>query len=132
MIRMFQSQTAGQAKTYFNEALSKADYYINDQELNGRFHGKLSARLGIENDIVERDVFHNLCDNVHPKTGENLTPRTVENRRVGYDISFHCPKSVSILHALGDDDRVLDSFRKSVHETMQEMEADMQTRVRID
>ena len=37
MIRMFQSQTAGQAKTYFNEALSKADYYINDQELNGRF-----------------------------------------------------------------------------------------------
>lgn len=132
MIRMFQSQTAGQAKTYFNEALSKADYYINDQELNGRFHGKLSARLGIENDIVERDVFHNLCDNVHPKTGENLTPRTVENRRVGYDISFHCPKSVSILHAFGDDDRVLDSFRKSVHETMQEMEADMQTRVRID
>ncbi|MEP1305108.1 MAG: MobF family relaxase [Balneola sp.] len=132
MIRMFQSQTAGQAKTYFNEALSKADYYINDQELNGRFHGKLSARLGIENDIVDRDVFHNLCDNVHPKTGENFTPRTVENRRVGYDISFHCPKSVSILHAFGDDDRVLDSFRKSVHETMQEMEADMQTRVRID
>tara|TARA_R110000868_G_scaffold1211_4_gene9402 strand:- start:15421 stop:18084 length:2664 start_codon:yes stop_codon:yes gene_type:complete len=129
---MFQSQTAGQAKTYFNEALSKADYYINDQELNGRFHGKLSARLGIENDIVDRDVFHNLCDNIHPKTGENLTPRTVENRRVGYDISFHCPKSVSILHAFGDDDRVLDSFRKSIHETMREMEADMQTRVRID
>jgi len=131
MIRMFQSQTVEQAKTYFNEALSKADYYIDDQELNGRFHGKLSSRLGIENDIVERTIFHKLCDNIHPKTGDNLTPRTVDNRRVGYDISFHCPKSVSILHAFGDDDRVLDSFRKSVHETMREMETDMQTRVRL-
>lgn len=132
MIRMFQSQTAEQARAYFDKALSKADYYINDQELNGRFHGKLAGRLGIENDVVERNIFHKLCDNIHPITKDNLTPRTVDNRQVGYDISFNCPKSVSILRAFGDDDRVLDSFRKSVHETMQEMEADMQTRVRID
>lgn len=131
MIRMFQSQTVAQAKTYFNEALSKADYYINEQEMNGRFRGKLAKRLGLENEIVERDVFHNLCDNINPKTGENLTPRTVENRRVGYDISFHCPKSVSILHAFGDGDEVLNAFRKSVHDTMREIEVDMQTRVRV-
>ncbi len=132
MIRMFQSQTVEQAKTYFNEALSKADYYINEQEMNGRFRGKLAERLGLSGEIVERDVFHNLCDNINPKTGENLTPRTVDNRRVGYDISFHCPKSVSILHAFGNGDEVLNAFRKSVHETMVEMETDMQTRVRIE
>ncbi len=129
---MFQSQTVAQAKTYFNEALSKADYYIDEQEMNGRFRGKLAERLGLADQIVEREVFHNLCDNINPKTGENLTPRTVDNRRVGYDISFHCPKSVSILHAFGDGDRVLNAFRKSVHDTMVEMEQDMQTRVRID
>jgi len=130
---MFQSQTVQQAKTYFNEALSKADYYIDDQELNGRFNGKLAARLGLDNDIVDRTTFHQLCDNIDPRTGGNLTPRTVDNRRVGYDISFHCPKSVSILHALsGDgDDKVLNAFRQSVHNTMVEIESDMQTRVRV-
>jgi len=133
MIRMFQSQTVQQAKTYFNEALSKADYYIDDQELNGRFNGKLAARLGLDNEIVDRTTFHQLCDNIDPRTGGNLTPRTVDNRRVGYDISFHCPKSVSILHALsGDgDDKVLNAFRQSVHNTMVEIESDMQTRVRV-
>ena len=133
MIRMFQSQTIEQAKTYFNEALSKADYYIDDQELNGRFNGKLAARLEIENKIADRKTFHQLCDNIDPRTGDNLTPRTVSNRRVGYDISFHSPKSVSILHAFGDgDEKVLTAFRQSVDETMKEIEEDMQTRVRTD
>jgi conjugative relaxase-like TrwC/TraI family protein len=88
----------------------------------------------LKNKIVNRETFHKVCDNINPKTGENLTPRTVDNRRVGYDISFHAPKSVSILHALsGDgDNRVLDAFRESVQATMKEIEADMQTRVRID
>ena len=31
MIRMFQSKTSAHAKSYFRDALSKADYYINDQ-----------------------------------------------------------------------------------------------------
>ena len=130
MIRMFQSQTTSQAKNYFRDALSRSDYYIEDQEMNGRFNGKIAKRLGIENKQVDKETFDKLCDNINPKDGGSLTPRTVENRRVGYDISFHAPKSVSILHALGEDKRVLKSFEQSVYETMLEMEADMQTRVR--
>ncbi len=131
MIRMFQSQTSSQAKNYFRDALSRSDYYIEDQEMNGVFNGKISKRLGIEGRIVDTEIYDKLCDNINPKDGGSLTPRTVENRRVGYDISFHCPKSVSILHALGGDERVLKAFEESVYETMLEMEADMQTRVRV-
>ena len=131
MIRMFQSQTSGQAKSYFRDSLSKADYYIEDQELNGVFNGRIAARLGIENTMIDKAVFEKLCDNINPKTGTSLTPRTLKNRRVGYDISFHCPKSVSILHALSDDDTTLKAFQESVHETMLEMERDMQTRIRM-
>lgn len=132
MIRMFQSQTSTQAKDYFRDALMRADYYIEDQELNGVFNGKIAQRLGIENQIIDKKIFEQLCDNINPNTGNSLTPRTVADRRVGYDISFHCPKSVSIVHALSDDSRVLKSFEESVDETMREMEADMQTRVRIN
>ena len=130
MIRMFQISNANQAKEYYKTALAKADYYIEDQEHEGYYHGKIAARLGLENRPVTTKVFNELCDNIHPFTGENLTPRTIENRRVGYDISFHCPKSVSILHALGNDKRILKAFTESSYETMCEIQEDMQTRVR--
>ena len=99
--------------------------------MNGQFHGKIAKRLGIEGQTIDKETFDKLCDNINPKTGKSLTPRTVADRRVGYDISFHCPKSVSILHGLGRDRRVLESFEKSVQETMLEIQEDSQTRIRV-
>ena len=71
-----------------------------------------------------------LCENRHPETDEPLTLRTKHERRVGYDFNFHVPKSVSLLYSMTKDERLLDAFRDSVDETMQEMEAEMKTRVR--
>lgn len=131
MIRMIQSSSGKHAKSYFSDALSKSDYYINDQELTGSFNGRLAERLQLTG-IATKEQFFALCDNVNPNTGGNLTPRTKENRTVGYDINFHASKSVSILHALSKDDHILKAFQKSVHETMQDIERDAQTRVRKD
>ncbi|MFD1258583.1 MobF family relaxase [Mucilaginibacter terrae] len=129
MIRMIQSNSAGQAKSYFKDALSKADYYINDQELQGRFEGKLATRLGLE-ERATQEAFFALCENVNPGNGKPLTPRTKEERRIGYDINFHCPKSVSLVHALSKDQHILEAFESSVRETMQHIEADAKARVR--
>jgi conjugative relaxase-like TrwC/TraI family protein len=129
MIRMVQSISADQAKAYFNDALSKSDYFINDQELAGKLQGRLSDRLGLDSK-VSKEVFFALSENLHPRTGKPLTPRTYEGRRVGYDINFHCPKSVSIVHALSKDNHILDAFEASVTETMKAIEADSKTRVR--
>ncbi|MDB5342405.1 MAG: traI [Schlesneria sp.] len=71
-----------------------------------------------------------LCDNLHPTTGESLTLRTRNYRRIGYDFTFNAPKSLSVLHALTRDERLLDAFRESVRETMVDIELEMQTRVR--
>ena len=127
---MIQSISAGQAKAYFNDALSKNDYYFDGQELPGLFHGKIADQLGISG-FVERDVFHRLCDNKHPFYETGMTPRTNSNRTVGYDISFAAPKSVSIVHGLNGDKRILDAFQKSVRETMADIEQDAKTRVRL-
>ena len=129
MIRMIQSNSAGHAKAYFSEALLKADYYTNDQELQGKFHGKLADRLKLD-EVVAKEAFFSLCENIHPKDGTHLTPRTKDERTVGYDINFHCPKSVSIVHVLSKDDHILEAFQDSVKETMQDIETDAQTRVR--
>lgn len=129
MIRMIQSRTANRAKAYFNESLLKSDYYVDDQELNGSFRGQIAKQIGIEG-LVTKDVFHALCENINPVTGDALTPRKITNRTVGYDINFHCPKSVSILHALSADSHLLDAFHQSVIETMSDIEKDAKTRVR--
>lgn len=129
MIRMIQSSSSAHAKDYFSEALAKSDYYINDQELNGNIQGKLAERLGLSGPAT-KEVFFALCENTNPNTGESLTLRTKQERTVGYDINFHCPKSVSILHGLSNDDHILTCFQDSVAETMKDMEADIKTRVR--
>lgn len=105
MIRMIPSMSAAHAKAYFSEALAKSDYYLNDQELQGQIKGQLAKRLGVQGPAT-KEVFFALSENRHPKTGEKLTPRTKENRIVGYDVNFHCPKSVSLLHVLSKDDHI--------------------------
>lgn len=129
MIRMIQSKSAQQAKSYFTEALQKADYYINDQELKGEFKGHLAGMVGLHSEPT-KEAFYALCENVHPVTGKPLTPRTNDERTVGYDINFHCPKSVSLVHVLSNDTDILNAFKESVSETMRAIENDSMTRVR--
>ncbi len=129
MIRMIPSKSAAQAKKYFSDALLKSDYYTKDQELQGRIKGLLADRLGLGGP-ASKDVFFDLSENRNPATGKALTVRNRQERVVGYDINFHCPKSVSILHILSKDDHILDAFQLSVDETMRDIEADAKTRVR--
>ncbi len=129
MIRMTQSRSAKQAISYFQKEFRKGDYYTNDQELTGRFFGKLAARLGIDG-LVEKETFRLLSLNKHPKTKKMLTLRQKAHRTIGYDLTFLCPKSVSVLQALSKDDHLLKAFQESVRETMREIEKDSKTRVR--
>lgn len=129
MLRLHTGRDAQGAKGYFDRGLSREDYYTEGREVAGTWHGLGARILGLEGE-VDRERFHLLCDNVNPRTLEKLTPRNKANRRVGFDISFSVPKSVSIHQALTDNQEILDAFRGSVRETMEEMEKDAQTRVR--
>ncbi|MCF8324414.1 MAG: Flp pilus assembly complex ATPase component TadA [Leadbetterella sp.] len=126
---MIQSSSAAHAKAYFSDALIKSDYYLDDQELQGSINGLLANRLGLEKEAT-KETFFALCENINPTTGEQLTPRTKDDRTTGYDINFHCPKSVSVLHALAKDDHVLNAFQECVHKTMLDIELDSKTRIR--
>jgi conjugative relaxase-like TrwC/TraI family protein len=121
---------ARKAKDYFTEHLSKSDYYMRDaQEVVGEWHGRGAELLGLSGQVDKENYFR-LCENVNPETGEQLTPRTKRERRVLYDFTFDAPKSVTLAHELGGDDRIMNAFRQSVVETMGEMEDAMRVRVR--
>ena len=128
MLRITPSTSAEGAKSYFDDALSRGDYYLEGQELAGSWGGEAAKRIGLEGEVT-REAFHQLCDNINPVTGSRLTARNHAKRRIGYDFNFHCPKTVSAIFALTEDERILEAFRASVRETMQELERDCEGRV---
>ena len=136
MLRIICSEDAAQAKNYYTSNLKyEADpnklgkYYGQEQEVIGEWQGKAADLLGL-NGKVDQESFEALCDNRRPNEKVRLTARTSDHRRVGYDFNFNCPKSVSVVHALTGDERVLGAFREAVSETMRQIESDMKTRVR--
>jgi conjugative relaxase-like TrwC/TraI family protein len=126
MLRIVQNSAPAGAKSYY----TSADYYTEGQELEGAWRGKAAAMLGLDGK-VEKAQWDALCDNKNPNTGKSLTARQKRGRRVGYDFNFHVPKSVSLLYGLKNDERILQAFRDSVDATMRDMEAEMETRVRV-
>ena len=125
MLRIIQNKAAGSAKSYY----SHGDYLSEGQELAGRWGGKLADQLGLSG-LVNKADFDALCDNLHPQTAKRLSQRMKDDRTVGYDFNFHVPKGVSVAYALNQDERIVEKLRESVNETMQDVEADAQTRVR--
>lgn len=129
MLRIHQSVSAAEAKSYYTQSLGGSDYYIHGQEMAGHWHGALAARLGLSGPVT-RDAFFALCDNRDPQTGHTLTARQKSDRRPGYDLTFSAPKSVALLYAMTGDARILAAFDAAGAATMQEIEAEMRTRVR--
>jgi conjugative relaxase-like TrwC/TraI family protein len=129
MLRITPSYSAINAKSYFDESLARSDYYSEGQESPGTWFGKGAERLGLFGEAT-REAFHALCDNVNPASGEPLTPRNKEGRRVGYDFTFDCAKSLSLYYELTQDARVLDAFNAAVVETMADLEREVKTRIR--
>jgi conjugative relaxase-like TrwC/TraI family protein len=129
MLRVVAHTSAAAAQKYYTEGLKREDYYSENQEVVGKWHGKAADLLGLNGD-VDKEHFAALVENRNPLTSEKLTPRTKEGRRVGYDLNFHAPKSLSVLYALTQDKDVLKAFRSAVADTMTELEERAATRVR--
>ncbi len=126
MLRVMASRNA---KEYFAQSLSKEDYYTEGQEIRGEWQGIAAESLGLSG-LVEQSAFDAMCDNKKPGTDERLTQRNKDNRIVGYDFNFHCPKSVSVAYEFTQDERILKAFKLSVNQTMREIETEAKTRVR--
>jgi conjugative relaxase-like TrwC/TraI family protein len=131
MLRVVASRSAGAAKEYFKQSLGREDYYSEGQEIRGNWHGVGAVNLGLSGPVTQQ-AFDALCDNQKPGTDDRLTQRNCDNRRVGYDFNFHCPKSVSVVYEFAQDERILDAFRVSVKQAMREIELETKTRVRKD
>lgn len=129
MLRITQNSNASTAVKYFDEGLSRADYYEAKGEVTGLWGGKGAALLGLSG-AVERGAFHALCHNADPATGARLTARSDVGRTTGYDFTFSVPKSVSLVHSQTGDPDILAALDAAVAFAMSRVERDAQARVR--
>jgi conjugative relaxase-like TrwC/TraI family protein len=87
-----------------------ADYYLEvaegtgtGVEAAGRWMGEGPSELGLRGAVAAAD-FGAVLAGADPGTGEVLGTARHRVRVAGFDMTFAAPKSVSLLHALGDDD----------------------------
>jgi conjugative relaxase-like TrwC/TraI family protein len=122
----FKNATA--AKEYFAH-LSQGDYFAKDaQEHRPVYEGKTAELLKLSGMEATKESFYALCDNRHPVTGEKLTARDKDDRRILTDMTFDVPKAVT--QAALYDDRIDKVVSDSIRATTSEVEADMSVRVR--
>jgi conjugative relaxase-like TrwC/TraI family protein len=129
------------AKEYFEEHLCVGDYYDEGQRVTGQWFGFGAENLGLSGK-VGAEAFLRLCENLHPASGDPLTPRLntmrtdeaggkATNRRIFYDFTFSPPKSVSVAALVSMDDRILEAHDQAVRAALKEFEVFATTRVRI-
>jgi conjugative relaxase-like TrwC/TraI family protein len=118
--------TPGQ-ESYYERSVAAGldDYYAGRGESPGVWTGRGAAALGLAGVVRERELGR-LIRGLHPETEEELRrhpkARTIKVERIdavsgerrtegkklapvaGYDLVFSPPKSVSLLHALGDEE----------------------------
>jgi len=121
----------GAATTYFDEHLSHNDYYTQTETQAGQWIGVGCERLGLQpGEVVTRDSFLKLCDNLHPDSGEQLTQTTIKDRRIFFDFQCAPPKSVSILAVTMNDQRIIEAHKEASTLALRELERFAATRIR--
>ena len=117
------------ALNYFSEHMGKGDYLTQGGQLRMVWYGKGAEMLELRGEVQEEQFAH-LCAGKDPETGERLMVREKTKRRVCYFAQISAPKDVSIALLVGGDKRIDQWWQESVQETLREIEAVTETRVR--
>ena len=113
------------------------DYYNQPGEAPGEWVGKLAAELGMSGQ-VDADGYCAILEGTDPTSSRQLLKRPETHYRrqpdgtekriepvLGYDVRFSCPKSISIVYALGDEEirgRVLAIVNDAVRQGLAHLE----------
>jgi conjugative relaxase-like TrwC/TraI family protein len=126
MLRFTPIRDAGAAGSYYGK--TDGGYYLDGAELGREVGGKLAAMLGLAA-APDVEEFKRLLNGLHPKTGEQLTARLVDDRIAGWDVTASVPKGVT--EALeGGDQRIRDAIWEAGREAMADLEKLVTTRIR--
>lgn len=110
-----QTVSAGMATTYYN----KDNYYTKDLSSLDSWQGAISKKLDLEGKKIEPQIFDNFIKKMTKRNGGNDN-----KKRVGIDLTFSCPKSISLAMAKDDETKkdMLEAEQKAIKEALEEIE----------
>ena len=110
-----QTVSAGMATTYYN----KDNYYTKDLSSLDSLQGAISKKLDLEGKKIEPQIFDNFIKKMTERNGGNDN-----KKRVGIDLTFSCPKSISLAMAKDDETKkdMLEAEQKAIKEALEEIE----------
>lgn len=110
-----QTVSVGMATTYYN----KDNYYTKDLSSLDSWQGAISKKLDLEGKKIEPEMFDNFIKKMTERNGGNDN-----KKRVGIDLTFSCPKSISLAMAKDDETKkdMLEAEQKAIKEALEEIE----------
>ncbi|TAJ72812.1 MAG: conjugative relaxase [Phenylobacterium sp.] len=122
-------QDVGDVASYYADGAD--DYYAKEGEAQV-WQGKGAELLGLVGE-VEADRFRQLlAGRVDPGSTARRSTRDDAKTRIGIDLTFSAPKSVSLLALIGGDTAVVAAHDRAVARTLEDVERCAQARQKID
>jgi conjugative relaxase-like TrwC/TraI family protein len=129
MIRIttLKGNVSATAKTYY----SKEDNYYN-KEATTQWHGSLANDLELIGE-VDSKIFEKLLIGELPNGKKLITNTKAKNseHRMGYDLTFSAPKSISIQGLIGNDLGIVQAHDEAVKIALSELEKHIMVRKKI-
>lgn len=115
--------------SYYQE--EKDDYYTREKQPS-EWYGALAADLEL-NGSVEKTDFTQMLDGHHKDKilRDSSSKKKSANDRLGMDLTFNAPKSVSIQALVAGDNRLIEAHHEAVKESLAMIEGNAQARKKV-
>lgn len=122
------SSVVAQIDSYYQD--KKDDYYSREDQPS-QWQGKLAEELNLTGEVSKVD-FVMLMQGQHNGIDLRQSKNTKKDNkdRLGIDLTFNAPKSVSLQALVGGDRRLIDAHNQAVKETLDEIEKNADTRIK--
>jgi len=116
---------------YPEESVKRTEEYVSTgKEPPGVWFGNAATALGLKG-TVKAGELKSLLQGKHPKKNEETIFEMKDDSVVGFDMTFSCSKTVSILAAVADDKtsaKIRKAFADSVNDAMSHFQDEMRVR----
>ncbi len=123
-------QDVHQAASYYEDGVD--DYYAGEGEASA-WQGEGAGALGLAGPVDNARFRQLLAGQVEPgKPSSRSSTRDDSKARIGIDLTFSAPKSVSLQALLGGDSRILEAHDRAVAKAIEAAEERAQTRKKVN
>jgi conjugative relaxase-like TrwC/TraI family protein len=121
---MFTCAKIRDGSTYLGSHLTANDYYCENEHVTGAWIGKAAEQLSLSGKSISKEdrAFEALRQNLLPDGSGRLTPRRAENGVRFFDFQCSAQKSVSIMAATLEDQRLYAAHDNAAAKAFAELE----------